>query len=347
MPRPADTLRLVRSLLALAVLTVLSLAFSGPAQAYGGPMPLLEEDDPRSSANSESVAPAARTQPIPYAVVPGDTVYGIAARFGLSPDTIIWANGMESRPDKLSLGQVLVILPVDGVLHEVAQGETLAEIAARYRADVAAIQAFPGNQLSGNAGLKIGQKVVVPGGTPPPPPPPPPPAPTPEPEPPAEEAAPVEPAPAPAAEGAPAPQAAAPADAAPAPAAEAAPTPEPDSQRLSWPIRGRVSQGFRPGHRAIDILGVNGEPEHACRNGVVAVAGWSNGGWGYYVVIDHGDGFRTLYAHLSRIDVQVGQQVQRGEAIGLVGDTGRATAYHVHLELYQNGGQIDPMPWME
>ncbi len=123
--------------------------------------------------------------------------------------------------------------------------------------------------------------------------------------------------------------------------AEAANAPA-GSSHFVWPISGYISQGFRAYHRALDIGADTGVPVKASDSGYVAAAGWSNVGYGNYVVIDHGNGFRTLYAHLSRIDVQAGQPVQQGAVIGAVGATGNATGPHLHFELLQNGVQRNP-----
>ena len=106
----------------------------------------------------------ARTEVILYTVVPGDTLYDIAQRFEISGDTIMWANGMADNPDLLAIGQELKILPVSGVYHTVDENDTLVSIAARYKANVAAIAEYEGNDLSEPYELKIGQKLIVPGG---------------------------------------------------------------------------------------------------------------------------------------------------------------------------------------
>ena len=111
-----------------------------------------------------------------------------------------------------------------------------------------------------------------------------------------------------------------------------------------WPISGTVSQGNQPYHHALDILGKLGMPIKASDGGRVVYAGWTDDGYGYHVVIDHGNGYRTLYAHMSRIDVRVGQSVQQNDIIGAVGATGRATAFHVHFEIEQNGVRVNPAP---
>jgi len=101
-----------------------------------------------------------------YQVQAGDTVQSIAGRFGLQPTTIVWSNPeVEKAPDILRIGQELVILPVDGVYHTVAAGESLTAIAEKYKASVDAILNCPYNQLPEDSGLQVGTKLIVPGGT--------------------------------------------------------------------------------------------------------------------------------------------------------------------------------------
>ena len=115
---------------------------------------------------------------------------------------------------------------------------------------------------------------------------------------------------------------------------------------FGWPTSGTVTQGFKPMHQAIDIGAPTGTPVVAADSGYVVTAGWSEYGYGKYVVIDHGNGFQSLYAHLHTILVQVGQSVSRGEKIGSVGTTGRATGPHLHFEIRYNGVQRNPFGYL-
>jgi murein DD-endopeptidase MepM/ murein hydrolase activator NlpD len=116
---------------------------------------------------------------------------------------------------------------------------------------------------------------------------------------------------------------------------------------LSWPVAGTIGQTFGPGHYGIDILTAWGTPVHASADGTVLSAseGW-NGGFGTMVEVDHGNGIVTRYPHLSSFSVTVGQHVSRGEVIARVGQTGIATAPHVHFEVVNNGVRSDPMPYL-
>lgn len=121
------------------------------------------------------------------------------------------------------------------------------------------------------------------------------------------------------------------------------------SGRLAWPLRGRITSGYgsRGGefHEAIDIDGDGGDPIRAAEDGKVVFAGWS-GGYGNTIVIDHGNGLRTKYAHCSQINVRVGETVSRGEVIGRVGSTGRATGTHLHFEVLQDGQSRNPLLYL-
>ncbi|MCP4168621.1 MAG: peptidoglycan DD-metalloendopeptidase family protein [Chloroflexi bacterium] len=115
---------------------------------------------------------------------------------------------------------------------------------------------------------------------------------------------------------------------------------------LAWPLRGWLSQGYGSGHRALDIATPYGSPVYAAVGGTVSRAGWLFTGYGYSVILNHGNGLQTLYSHLKGPLVQVGQRVGRGQAIGAVGSTGRSTGPHVHFELRKNGERINPLPYL-
>jgi murein DD-endopeptidase MepM/ murein hydrolase activator NlpD len=122
---------------------------------------------------------------------------------------------------------------------------------------------------------------------------------------------------------------------------------------MAWPLRGAITSRFgfrrhpifrlRQFHQGVDVAAPMGAPVRAAFGGMVLYAGWF-GGYGKLVVIDHGDGFSTLYGHLSAIDVAPGQQVTRGQVIGVVGSTGYSTGPHLHFEIRQRGKPINPLP---
>lgn len=248
-----------------------------------------------------------RTDIFTYTVQAGDTVYDIAERFDISPDTILWSNEkLEDNPDLLSIGQQLVILPVSGVYHTVAKGDTLEKIAQKYKVDVSAITGFKLNQVSSNEDLQPGQKLVIPGGSKPY-------------IPRVVTATYTAPIPSDAAKG---------------------------TGIFGWPVSGRITQKYWDGHQAIDIGAPKGSPVYAADSGFVVYAGWTDVGYGYMVLIDHGNGFRTLYAHLSWFYVEQGQSVAKGQKIGLVGSTGRSSGSHLHFEIIQNGVKRNPIGFL-
>ena len=252
-----------------------------------------------------------RDQVSRYTVQSGDTIFGIAAQFGLAPETIMWANGrLEDNPDLLRVGQELVVLPTDGVYHQVGSGDTIEKIAAAFKADPAAIINYSLNGLNAdNPQLAVGQWLVVPGGT-----------------------KPYIPRTVVAYNG---------------------PIPDNASKgtgTFGWPAAGRITQGYWDRHRAVDIGAWKGAPALAADSGYVVEAGCDKGGcdsgYGRMIVIDHGNGFQTLYGHLQVFFVQVGDSVAKGQKIGEVGSTGNSTGPHLHFEVRQKGVQRNPFGFL-
>lgn len=119
---------------------------------------------------------------------------------------------------------------------------------------------------------------------------------------------------------------------------------------LGWPLRGRIASPFGPRwnrfHEGLDLSAGEGDPIGASRAGRVVFAGW-NDGFGQLVTIAHHHGVVTMYAHMSRIEVGVGQRVSAGEEIGLVGHTGDATGPHLHFEVRLHGASVDPLTGLD
>jgi len=256
------------------------------------------------------ITPKPRDSIITYAVRPNDTISEIAERFNLNTNTILWANNIGPR-DFIRPGQELVILPVSGVTHTIARGDTLNAIAARYRAKAEDILEI--NKLSSASELVIGAKIVVPDGIPP---------------------APARPITTPSSGLA---------DLGsifkPAPAAAGA---------FNWPTTARrITQYFRGWrHTGIDIGNKTGQPVYAAEDGLVTASGWNSGGYGYYIIIDHGNGIQTLYAHNSKLIVERGDRVSKGDVIAAIGSTGRSTGPHVHFEVRLNGNRVNPLDYL-
>jgi len=239
-----------------------------------------------------------------YVVQPGDTVQGIAAAYGLNPETIMWANpAVEDLPDLLRIGQEIVILPIDGVYHEVKEGDSLQSIAAKYKAEAGAITgaANEWNKLQPpDYAITPGMKLIVAGGV-----------------------KPYVPKLVTAYNG-------------PIPSGARG------TGRFQWPVVGRITQDYWYGHRAVDIAAPTGTPVYAADGGFVSYVGWTDFGYGYLIRIDHGNGFASWYAHLSGYDVVLGQAVRRGDRIGAVGSTGNSSGPHLHLEIRTAEGLINP-----
>jgi LysM repeat protein len=290
---------------------------SAPTPALAGdtvlaPSALPAQDDSivMRAAVPFTVIPEARPRQeiTTYVVKPGDTIFGIAYQFGIQPETIMWANGrfVEDNPDLLRVGQELIILPVDGVYHQVGKGDTVEKIAATFKTDPEAIIKFPLNNLDpDNPQLQVGQWLVVPGGS--------------KPYVARQVMAYAGPAPAGAQKG---------------------------SGSFGWPASGSISQGYWGRHRAIDISTWEGAPVVAADSGYVVAAGWDDSGYGRMLLVDHGNGFQTLYAHLKVYYVKVGDSVAKGQKIGEVGTTGNATGPHLHLEIRQDGIQRNPLGFL-
>ncbi|MGB1803725.1 MAG: peptidoglycan DD-metalloendopeptidase family protein [Miltoncostaeaceae bacterium] len=123
----------------------------------------------------------------------------------------------------------------------------------------------------------------------------------------------------------------------------------PSAAGFTWPTSGQITSGFGPRwgrmHQGLDIAAPTGRPITAAKSGTVIVAGWS-GGYGQLVVIDHGGGLATAYAHQSRIAVKTGDPVTQGGLVGFVGSTGHSTGPHLHFEVRVNGAARDPLPYL-
>lgn len=121
------------------------------------------------------------------------------------------------------------------------------------------------------------------------------------------------------------------------------PGPPPAGFLYGWPIRGAVTQGYSAGHRAVDLGAPYGAKVYAARAGRVTLRQWSTVGYGFLVIVDHGDGSQAYYSHLKGAWVNVGDWVARGDLVGEVGSTGNSTGPHVHFEIRIGGAPQNPL----
>jgi murein DD-endopeptidase MepM/ murein hydrolase activator NlpD len=257
-----------------------------------------------------------------YTVQSGDSVFSIAQQVGLKPTTIYWANYdlLIAGAGQLSPGQTLKIPPVDGIYYKWQAGDTLQDVATRFKVTVEAIVNFAGNNLDPlNPQVLPGDFIMIQGGA-----------------------------------------SAAVNWAGPVYATENVNyaglgsftcsshlAGNPGAGNWVWPAPSDTSHllsgnNFSSWHPGVDILELLGWPILAADRGVVAYAGWSAVGYGNLVVINHLNGWETRYAHLSEIDVQCGDDVVGGQRIGFAGSTGNSTGPHLHFEMRYNGSPVDP-----
>lgn len=232
-----------------------------------------------------------------YIVRSGDTVSTVAEMFGVSESTILAANDMK-KGDKLKEGDVLLILPLSGIEHTVTKGQTLKSIAASYKVDLSDI--LFANDLDVDTMLVVGEKLIIPG---------------------------IE--------------------------IQDEPSPKPKTKNLAStkgkttnkslpsvsgyfknPVPGaRRSRGLQAHHHGVDLAAPAGTPIYAAASGNVLISRMGfNGGFGNYAVIQHSNGCKTLYAHMSKLATNPGEAVSQGEVIGYVGSTGHSTGNHLHIE---------------
>lgn len=250
-----------------------------------------------------------RDEIIEYEVKGGDTVSGVAQEFSVTVNTIRWANNLADADD-IHPGDKLKILPVAGVAHTVRSGDTIFSVAKKYQAEPQAILDFPFNDVGDDFALSIGQVLIIPDGAPPEKPKPPP----------VQYLARVN---------------------VPSQSSEA-------SGLFRWPTTGYIGQYFAYYHKGIDIVNSSAPDVVAADSGKVTVSGWpDNSGYGRRVVVDHGNGYSTLYAHLASAYVGAGEYVSKGERIGKMGTTGRSTGIHLHLEIYKNGVAQNPLSYLK
>jgi murein DD-endopeptidase MepM/ murein hydrolase activator NlpD len=273
-----------------------------------------------------------REEVLHYTVKSGDTLFGIADKFGLKPETILWANQyvLADNPHNLRPGQELNILPVDGAYHRWSAGDGLNGVAKFFGVEPEAIIQYPGNHLNpdtlgdwSHPNIEPDTWLIIPGGR----------------------------------------------RAFVSWSAPVIPLDDPGVAKVLgpgacesvsggvvgvgvfvWPADNHFLSGFDyepdANHPGIDIDGDEGAPVYAADNGVVVYAGWNNWGYGNVIVINHVNGWQTLYAHLSAYYVTCGQNVYQGNTIGAIGATGNADGAHLHFEMMYNGVRVNPHDYL-
>jgi len=235
-----------------------------------------------------------------YVVKDGDSLSAIAAKHNVTTNTILWANNIKD-PKLVKTGTELVILPVSGVRHTVAKGDTIAGLGKKYGAKIEDIIAFNGIV---QGALTAGETIVVPGGQ----------------LPKAKTQTAVK---------------AVKSGGGLSTIQATTSTGTATSGYFENPVPGSIVTQKIHGWNGVDLGASSGTPVYAAAAGTVIVSrgsGW-NGGYGNYVVIKHGNGTQTLYSHLSAVTASVGDTVAKGQRIGAVGKTGSATGFHLHFEV--------------
>ncbi|RPH55831.1 MAG: M23 family metallopeptidase [Chloroflexi bacterium] len=289
---------------------------------------------PRMALIHTTIPSRPRQEIIKYTIVKGDTVIGIAEKFNLKPQTVLFGNiyTLRDDPHNLRVGQEINILPVDGYYYEWQDGDGLNGVSKYLNVKPEDIINYPLNNLDqatiGNysrPNIEPGTWLLIPGGT-------------------------------------------RPYNSWSAPVGVTRDNPAvarvmgPGScgtvtdgavgiGTFVWPANKHYLSGFDyspdTNHRGIDISGDTGEPTYAVDSGVIVYAGWNDWGYGNMIMIDHGTGWQSLYAHLSAINVVCGGSVVQGQTIGAIGSTGNSSGSHLHFELmHSRYSKVNPWSYL-
>jgi murein DD-endopeptidase MepM/ murein hydrolase activator NlpD len=264
-----------------------------------------------SGSIETQIAKRLREENVFYIVQPGDTVSTIARQFDITVSTILWENNL-SAYSLIRPGDKLTILPVSGITHNVKSGETLSSIAKKY--SIPSEEIVKINKLAISSDIKISDRLLIPGGT-------------------KEYVAPklavsyngidalkniIKPR-----------------------------TNGSLTNKMAWPTVGaRITQYYSWRHKGLDVANKTGTPIYAADSGKIEVAGWGTG-YGNQIVINHGGGKKTRYAHLSQFLVKKGDVIDKGEIIGRMGSTGWSTGPHLHFEIIINGVKYNPLNYIK
>ena len=261
-----------------------------------------------------------RYKAVTYRVSRGDAMLAIADKYHVKSESILYINKiLEDNPHNLRPGMELIIPPVDGLYYDWKSGDTFEKVAEEFDAQPDDIINFPGNNIDlTNPKIKPGAKVMIPGGS--------------------RELRDWS------------------QDLQTASRSNNGNTGTSDfgsnscgggpvASGFGWPANNHTISGnpYGPGHLGIDITANEGDPVYAAGTGIVTMAqGGYNYGYGNVVQIDHGNGYVTVYAHLSQINVTVCEAVGQGSLIGLAGNTGNSFGAHLHFEIRIGGKNVNP-----
>ncbi|UCF61361.1 MAG: peptidoglycan DD-metalloendopeptidase family protein [Anaerolineaceae bacterium] len=262
-----------------------------------------------------------RVEVLRYTVQSGDSIFGIARKFDLEPETILWGNYevLNDDPHMIEVGQELNILPVNGTYYQWQVGDNLESVAGFFDVEPETIIEWPGNGIDFiDPVIEPGVWLIVPGGK-------------------RELRRWLVPT---IARG----QAGVGTALGPGGCTGDYTGGIIGTGGFIWPTANHYISGndYWSGHLAIDIAAGYGAAIWAADSGVAVFAGWSTVGYGYMVMLDHGNGWQTLYAHLSQVNVGCGQNVTQGQLIALGGSTGNSTGPHLHFETRYEGGFVNP-----
>ncbi len=301
------------------LLLVAAALIGGPTIAENSPFVSSFEESP---ANSQSgvvaynpaetslgtvISAKPRDKIIEYEVLGGDTLDSISKKFDVSIDSIKWANNMKT--DTIKPGEKIKVPPITGVVHKVVSGDNIYSIAKKYRTDAQKIVNFPFNEFADLDSFAIvsGQILYVPDGTP-------------------EEEQPK---------------------VVPGQYFAKIVAGVKGSSNFIWPTSGGITQYPIWYHMALDIANAAAPAILASDTGTVVYSGCLRYGYGCNIIIDHANGYQTLYAHMSALDVSAGEAVNQGAKIGSMGSTGRSTGTHLHFEVRENGTLLNPLNFLK
>jgi len=270
-----------------------------------------------------------RTDVITYVVKEGDTLFGIAAAFGLKPESLLWSNRytLGGNPDNLIPNLQINIPPEDGAIYEWQNGDGLNGVAKFYSVDPQVIINWAGNHLDPNTlgdlslpNIPSGTMLFIPDG----------------------DGGSVDWMPS-ITRDTPA-EATSFGDGFCGKITEGAV----GTGKFSWPTELKYLSGYdyTSIHHGIDIAGKLDNQVYAVDDGVVVYAGWNNNGYGNLLIIDHGNGWQSVYGHLDRIIVSCAQSVLKNQEVALLGTTGNSSGPHLHFELRKDGGYVNPWDFL-